>query len=337
MTINDVARECGVAASTVSRAFSRPGRVSAATAERIKEAAERLGYRATPLSLRTVTGQTGMIGLVVSDVTNPVYFPLIRGAEAAATERDWMTLLTDAQESARKERDGIDRSLTAVDGLLLAGTRMSDASIRLVAQQLPVVVCNRAVTGVHSVVADNARGIRRAVEHLADLGHTTITYVAGPEASWADGVRWRALREATYELEMRAVRVGPFPPTVDGGVSAVQALRRLDPTAVIAYNDLLAIGLLRGLAAAGVAVPSDVSVIGFDNIFGSDFCTPGLTTVAIPLRGLGGEAVARLAAQIDGGAGHQIRPTVVPTRLVVRDSTAPRRAQHRRARSSPPT
>lgn len=336
VTIYDVARECGVAASTVSRAFSRPGRVNPATAERIREAAERLGYRANPLARAVSTRRTGMIGLVVSDVTNPVYFPVIRGAQAAAAERDCTMLLTDARESMRTEREAIDRSYPMVDGLVLAGSRMSDASIRMVAQQTPLVVCNRAVTGVPSVVPDNARGIRRAVEHLGSLGHQAITYVAGPEASWADGMRWRAMREAALELEMRVVRVGPFPPTVAGGIGAVESLRRQDSTAVVAYNDLLAIGVLRGLSDAGVRVPRDVSVIGFDNIFGSDFCTPALTTVAAPLRSLGSEAVAHLVAQVEGARPQTARPVVLPARLVVRDSTAPARRAHRsRYRTSP--
>lgn len=335
VTIYDVARESGVAASTVSRAFSRPGRVNPATAERIREAADRLGYRANPLARAVTTGRTAIIGLVVSDVTNPVYFPVIRGAQAAAADRDLTVLLTDAEESARKEREGIDRALPMVDGVLLAGSRMSDAAIRVVAQRLPVVVCNRAVAGVASVVTDNARGIRRAVEHLGSLGHTTVTYLAGPEASWADGMRWRAVREAAHELELRAVRVGPSVPTVAGGVAATDSVLRHDPTAVVAYNDLLAIGLLRGLALAGVRVPADVSVVGFDNIFGSDFCTPALTTVAAPLRALGTEAVTHLAAQLAGAAPHAGAPIVLPARLVIRESTAPVRRQRRRKSTSP--
>lgn len=335
-TIYDVARECGVAASTVSRAFSRPGRVNPVTAERIREAADRLGYRANPLARAVTTGRTAMLALVVSDVTNPVYFPVIRGAEAAASEHGFTLLLTDAQESARKEREGIDRSLPMVEGLLLAGSRMSDASIRAVAQRTPVVVCNRAVTGVPSVVTDNPRGIRRAVEHLGSLGHTTVTYVAGPEASWADGMRWRAVREAALELELRAVRVGPFLPTVAGGADAVTSLLRQDTTAVLAYNDLLAIGMLRGLAQAGVRVPADVSVVGFDNIFGSDFCTPALTTVAAPLRALGSEALTHLVALARGTRPHDAGPVTLPARLVVRDSTGPVRRRQRRRKSTSP-
>jgi LacI family transcriptional regulator len=228
-TIYDVARECGVAPSTVSRAFSRPGRVNPVTAERIKATAERLGYRTNPIARALVAGRTAMIALVVSDVTNPVYFPIIRGAEQEASGAGFSMLLCDTRESARTERADIDRALPIVEGLVLSSSRMSDATIRTIAGRTPLVVLNRAVPAVPSVVTDNARGMRRAVEHLGELGHETITYVAGPDASWADGVRWRAVQEGAHELELRARRIGPYPPTVIGGVTAAQELVATPP------------------------------------------------------------------------------------------------------------
>lgn len=323
-TIYDVARECGVAPSTVSRAFSRPGRVNAHTADRIRAVAERLGYRTNPLARALPTGKTAMIALVVSDVTNPVYFPVIRGTEGAAAKAGYTLLLADAQESGVTEREAIERVLPIVEGIVLAGSRMSDTAIRKQAELVPLVVATRAVSGVPSVVADNARGIRRAVEHLGELGHETVTYVAGPEASWADGMRWRAVLEGCHELELRSRRLGPFVPTVAGGVAATTQVRDQQTTAVITYNDLLAIGLLRGFARAGVAVPAQVSVVGFDNIFGSDFCTPALTTLAAPLNAMGAAAVEELTAQISGAPPRTGKPAVLPVRLVVRDSTGPR-------------
>jgi LacI family transcriptional regulator, repressor for deo operon, udp, cdd, tsx, nupC, and nupG len=322
-TIYDVARECGVSPSTVSRAFSRPGRVSPATAERIKAAAERLGYRTNPIARALVAGRTAMIAVVVSDITNPVYFPVIRGAEQEASAAGFSMLLCDTRESARTERADIDRTLPIVEGLVLASSRMSDATIRTIAGRTPLVVLNRAVPAVPSVVTDNPRGMRRAVEHLGELGHTAITYVAGPEASWANGIRWRAVQEGAHELELRARRIGPFSPTVLGGLAAANELMNNPSTAVIAYNDLLAIGVLRGLARAGVVVPAQISVVGFDNIFGSDFCTPSLTTVAAPLHALGATAVKQLLAQINGGRPHPAEAGVLPAQLMVRESTAP--------------
>lgn len=295
-TIYDVARAAGVAPSTVSRAFSRPGRVKSETAERIRAVAAELGYRTNPVARALPTGRTGMIAMVLSDVTNPFYFEIIRGAQAAAAEAGYTILLADAQESVQLEKEAVERLLPTVEGLVLGTSRMPDSAIRRAAKQRPTVVLNRAVADVPSVVPDNASGTRKAVEHLHHLGHRSITYVAGPEASWADGMRWRSLRESAQTSDMTVRRVGPYPPTVGGGAAATAAVLQLPTSAVLAYNDLLAIGLMRGLAEARVPVPQHVSVVGFDNIFGSDFCTPSLTTVGSPtsMRNVDGTSSARV-------------------------------------------
>ncbi|MDQ2624785.1 MAG: LacI family transcriptional regulator, partial [Actinomycetota bacterium] len=321
-TIYDVARAAGVAPSTVSRAFSRPGRVNAETAERIRAVAEELGYRANPLARALPTGRTSLLALVVSDVTNPFFFDIIRGAEEAATQAGYTLLVADAHESATNEREALERMIALVEGVVLATSRMSDSAIRVLAKQRPTVVANRALTDVASVLTDNARGMRRAVEHLAELGHHTITYLAGPEASWADGMRWRSLHDGAFELELRSRRLGPFPPTVRGGRLAALEFAAQPSSAVVCYNDLVAIGFMRGLADLGARVPAEVSVIGFDNIFGSDFCSPALTTVAAPLRALGDQSVKRLLSQLRSSTPTESRPVMLPAQLLVRDSTA---------------
>jgi LacI family transcriptional regulator len=324
VTIYDVAQEAGVAPSTVSRTFSRPGRVNAETARHVREVAGRLGYRANPLARALSTSRTHMIALVVSDVANPFYAEIIQGAQRSAAEVGTTILLADSQESGRRERTALERLLPAVDGILLAGTRMSDSAIRMIAKQKPVVVLNRVVADVPCVVPDNALGLRRAAELLAELGHESVTYVAGPEASWADGMRWRSLRDAAADLRLVPRRIGPFSPDLDGGMRAAEVLRAQPSSAVIAYNDQLAIGILRGLTAHGVRVPRDVSVIGFDNIPAADLVTPGLTTVAAPLRLQGATAARHLLTMIEGGAARTGAPAVLPVKLVVRGSTAQR-------------
>ncbi|WP_029663725.1 LacI family DNA-binding transcriptional regulator [Cellulomonas sp. KRMCY2] len=331
-TIYDVAAAAGVAPSTVSRAFSRPGRVNAETAARIRAIAADLGYRANPLARALPTGRTSMLAVIVSDVTNPFFFEIIRGVEAAAADAGYVTLLVDTHESPSDERAAIDRAIPMVDAIVLATSRMSDNAIRMIAKQRPTVVLNRPMTDVPSLVSDNPRGMRRAVEHLGELGHRAVTYVAGPEASWADGMRWRSIREAVHELEMRVHRIGPYPPTLGGGFAAVRDLAQAPTTAVVAYNDLMAIGLMRGLSLGGVRVPHDVSVIGFDNIFGADFCSPALTTVAAPLRALGTVGVQLVLGLVSAGgrrgSAHPspVRPAMLPAQLVVRESTGPRRS-----------
>ncbi|HEY8719588.1 LacI family DNA-binding transcriptional regulator [Pengzhenrongella sp.] len=331
-TIYDVARAAGVAPSTVSRAFSRPGRVNADTAARVRQVAADLGYRTNPMARALPTGRTSMLAVIVADVTNPFFFEIVRGVESAAAEAGYVTLLVDTHESSSSERAAIDRAIPMVDAIVLASPRMSDNAIRMVAKQRPTVVLNRPMTDVPSVVSDQARGMRRAVEHLGELGHLALTYVAGPEASWADGMRWRSIREACYELDLRVHRIGPFAPTLAGGLAAADELAASPTTGVVTYNDLMAIGLMRGLLRAGARIPGDVSVIGFDNIFGSDFCSPPLTTVAAPLRALGTVATRMVLENLTAGTQGSVRartvvrspvlPALLPCQLLVRDSTA---------------
>lgn len=324
-TIYDVAQAAGVAASTVSRAFARPGRVNSETAARIFAAAEELGYRTSSLpGLVGSRTRTRALALVVTDITNPFYGEIIRGAHEAAGDLGYVILLSHTQEDAQLEREWTERELDAVEGILLASSRMSDSAIRMMAKQKPVIVLNRRLPEVPSLLVDNSRGARRAMEHLAELGHEAVTYVAGPETSWTDGVRWQSLREAAYELEMKLRRVGPSnTPTVEAGFRRARDVMQQPTTAVVAYNDVLAIGVMKGLRRLGVGVPDDVSVVGFDNILLAEVIEPELTTVAAPLHALGATGVKNLVGMI-GGAVPSRAPMVLPVKLVVRHSTAQR-------------
>ena len=252
-TIYDVAEVAGVSPSTVSRAFSRPGRVSTATAKRVREVAEQLGYRREHVQHTRPDGavRTHALCLVVSDVTNTVFSPIIRGAESAAAAAGYVVLLADAQEQDGLERRLVERSMPLTDGFVIASSRLSDTELRSLAKTAPVVVLNRVVPGLPSVIPDTGRGVRRASEHLVTLGHSRNTYIAGPEASWADGSRWRAVREASMELDLTEHRVGPVEPTGAGGRAAARAVVERGDGAVIAYNDLVAMGLIMGLRESG--------------------------------------------------------------------------------------
>jgi DNA-binding LacI/PurR family transcriptional regulator len=325
-TIYDVAAEAGVATSTVSRAYSRPGRVNADTAQRVFRAAERLGYRAGRLDGQQPADRAvhEAIGLVIADVTNPFYGEIIKGAHEAAREAGHQLILLHTNESPEVERQTIEHELDRVDGLVIASSRMTDSALRMVAGRKPVVLLNRIIPEASCVVSDSARGIRRAAEHLAALGHERIHYVAGPETSWSESVRWRAVREAAAELELEARRIGPNEPTVLAGLGAARRVAQADATAVLAYNDALAIGVMRGLRRLGVAVPGEVSVVGFDNIMLDELVDPPLTTIASPLYRMGFTGVRNCVA-VALGARPSGTPLVLPVRLVVRASTAQRR------------
>lgn len=326
-TIYDVARASGVAPSTVSRTFSRPGRVNVETADRVRRVAAEMGYRTKSVARALPGVRTGLIAVIVPDVPDRFFREVIRGAKGVANAEGFTVIVVDAQRSADAERSALDRLLPVVDGVILASSLLPDSSIRVAAKQRPTVVLNRAMTDVASVLTDSDGGIRQSVEHLAALGHRELTYIAGPAASWADGIRWRSFKVATQRLGLRARRIGPTRPTQAGGIAAAKAFTEQITTGVIAFNDFIAVGFIHGLTQLGLRVPDDVSVVGFDDMVGG-FDTPPLTTVATPLPHLGGHAMRTLLKQLAAGQrGREsptaVRPTRLPAQLVVRSSTAP--------------
>lgn len=319
-TIYDVAKATGVSPSTVSRALNKPGRLNQATERRIRDAAEELGYRINPMARALPTGKTGTIALLVSDITNPVYFDLVRGAERVASENGLTLVFAESQESPELELATAQRLQTSVDGLFLVASRLDDERIAGLAAAKPLVVANRLVPGVPAVVPDPRPGISAALDQLRERGHRRIAYLAGPEASWMNDVRWRTLFQFALDRSMSIVEIASASPTRDGGAEALPRVLAADVSAVLAYNDLLALGLLRAARDQGVDVPGRLSIVGFDDIFGADLPTPALSTVRTPLRELGETGIRRLLAEIDGAAEEAIPP--LPTTFVSRDSVA---------------
>lgn len=329
ITIYDVAAAAGVSASTVSRAFARPGRVSFATAERIRTVAEELGYQSVGVRRPMAQGNSrrGIIALAIADIANPVYFDMIVGAESEAAKNGYTLLLAHSQESSSIEREALERSMDIIDGIILSSSRMSDSAIRSMAKQKPTIVMNRGVNGVSSITTDNVRGVERCLEHLAALGHREVLYLAGPQASWANGMRWGAIKKLAPPLGMRYSAITPHAPTLEAGAAIVAEVVARRATAVIAFNDLLAMGIMHALQLRGMKVPNDVSIIGFDNSPASGLVRPGLTTVAAPLKALGETAVSNLLALTKGAVASADSALVLPTKLIVRNSTgAPRRS-----------
>lgn len=320
--IYDVARAAGVATSTVSRAFSNPGRVGEATRAHVLKVAADLGYQPNPHARALTSRRTQTIAMVVSDITNPHFFELIRGAEMRARAAAYTLVLVNAEESPRMEFEQIKRMARSVDGFLLAASRQPDENLQKLAAEHTAVLINRRVPGLPSVVLEHTEGCRQMVAHLASLGHTSVVYLAGPRNSWMAASRWAAIQSAAAEHGLTATRTGPYMPTVANGGAAADAAIRTGATAVIAHNDLLAIGVLRRLADRSVRVPDDVSVVGFDDIFAADLCTPRLTTLGGAHADVGRAAVEILLEAI--GAPRDQRPPpqiVLPSQLVLRDST----------------
>lgn len=322
-TIYDVARLAGVSPSTVSRALNRPGRISPATSARIHAAADELDFRANPMARALPTGRSQTLGMLVADITNPMFFDVARGAERAAAAKGYTLVIAESQESDKREAEAADRVLPSVDGMILVTTRLADAEITRLAQRKPLVVLNREVEGVDSVVADIVPGVDQAVAHLHDLGHRTLAFLAGPERSWMSGARQRVLHERAAARGLALTVIGPGEPSRAGGRAALSRVIASGATAVIAYNDLMAIGLLKAAQEVDVAVPAAFSIIGFDDIFGADLTTPALTTVRTPLAQMGELAVRATLDPVEFRAHRsEVR---LDTELVIRRSTGPAR------------
>jgi len=323
VTITDVARAAGVAPSTVSRAVTRPDRVNAVTREHVLEVANRLGYRPSPVARALGSGRTRTLALVLPDITNPYFAGVIRGAERQAAATGHVLVIGSSEESGRAEWRIVEKLAGSVDGFLIVSSRMSDQRIVQTAGLRPVVLVNRQTPGVTSVSPDQESGTRQIIEHLASLGHREVLFLAGPPESWLGSRRWAGISAAAKRHRMTARRVGPFPPSIEGGYVGGEAALSDLATAVIAHNDLLAIGVLLRLASRGVRVPEALSVVGFDNIFGSDWCDPPLTTLSDRTDQAGRSAIDLLVSLIED-EGEDAEPPaqiVAPTELVIRRST----------------
>ncbi len=321
VTIRDVANASGVHISTVSRTFSAPHLVNAETRVRVLAAADQLGYRPNRAARALITGRTHNIGLIVADIANPFFPPLIKAAEAQARQRDYHLFVADTNEDATVEEELVRALAKQVDGVLLCSPRMSNQLIERLRREVPLVAVNRRVGNVPAVLMNVAQGARMAIEHLLQLGHRTIALAAGPRGSWTGRELRRAATAAARSGGATLQVFGPNPPTEQAGRALADSLLRSGATAVLAYNDLMAIGLMEELKSRGVQMPDELSVVGIDDIALSRVTHPKLTTVATPTSAAGRAAVDMLLSQDrDGAAAGQI---MLDTTLIIRESTGP--------------
>lgn len=321
VTILDVARVAGVATSTVSRALTQPGRVSESMRKHVTSVALELGYRPNEQARSLSSGRTHSLALLIPGATNPYFFDLIRGTQIESKLRGYRHMLVDTEGLSELE-DQYLRELTGqVDGVVLAGSRLSDERVFEIAGKLPMVVVNREIEGVPSVVVDTSTAAAQALNYLASLGHSRVAFLGGPISSWSSRKRWEALQEASARLDIECLNLGHFGETQSGAAAADAALHHR-VTACIFFNDMLAISALKRFTELGVSVPSDISVVGCDDIFGADFCSPPLTTLTARIDQVARTATNMLLTRLLG------LPAVrqherVPALLTVRQSTGP--------------
>lgn len=327
VTIRDVAMAVGVSTTTVSRALSDPTKVSPATRERVIAAARELKYTPNLAASGLRGGRTGTIGLLVPDLSNPYFAAVSRGIALGARAHGVAVFVTDSQEDPQIELEVLAGLVRQTDGVILCSPRAMPEDATVVGDK-PVVVVNHELPGARSISVDHAAGMSLAVDHLYAMGHRRIAYAGGPSRSWSDAQRRDAARVAgTRQTELEIVEVGPFSPTVEGGHVAAGVVLATSATAVITFNDVMAIGLIRRAQGLNLRIPHDLSVIGFDDIFMAGVISPTLTSVHGDLNEVGRRAIDLLLEALepcpDGSAPNDRGPELLPAQLVVRESSAP--------------
>jgi LacI family transcriptional regulator len=338
VTLRDVARVAEVHPGTVSRALNDRTRalVNAETARRVIAAAEELGYRPNPIARGLKTNRSYTVGVLVPDLTNPLFPPIVRGIEDRLGAAGYTSLIASTDNDPARERlDVTALRARQVDGFISATARRDDAIVReMVAAGEHVVLVNGATPGgsVASVTTDDRAGARLAVDHLVGLGHRAIAHLGGPQ-SLATGHRRlegfvAAMRGAGVPLDERLIRCGATFSEEEGASACRELLEDgLAFTAIVAGNDLMALGCYDVLRERGLRCPDDVSVVGFNDIRFADRFDPPLTTVRLPHHELGTTAAELLLERLEDGDAAPRHVTVEPE-LVVRGSTrAPRAAR----------
>ncbi len=331
-TIADVARRAAVSTATVSRVLAGLGHATPETQARVLEAARELDYRPSAIARSLKRQSTQTFGLIVTDIENPYFPELVRVVEDAARAEGYSILLCNAADDPDREMFYLDLLVERrVDGLIIAASSLGARHGEwLAAAPLPVVLINTAAPDVDlpSIASDNRDGGRQSADHLLALGHRRFGYLMPPPRNADAPERLAGVRDGldAAGLGSDAVVVATGAPLVGGGEAAMLELLDRAPatTAVVAYNDLMAIGAMRALRRRGRRVPADVSVVGFDDVALSAYVDPPLTTIAQSTAEMGRWAVEQLTRAVRGRNGVTTGAVVrLPVRLQARGSSGP--------------
>lgn len=321
--IADVAERAAVSSATVSRVMNDRFLGAPEIAERVRLAAEALGYSPSPVARSLALGTTKTTAFVVPDLANPAFQNVLSRLTKAASKDDVRVLVADSGESPEEEALLAVETRRRCDSIVLCAPRMpADVLERLAPSLEPLVLINRPADGlgVSSISVDYAAGVTDLARHLAGLGHRHLVYVEGPPTSASNAARRDALQAFAAAEGVRLDRIAAGSRSADGHRVA-DAVLETGATAALAFNDLVAVGLLTGLGERGVPVPDRLSVTGFDDIDLARYVRPALTTATVPWEELGGTAWERLQAAMDGAPAPE--PLVLAPRMIVRGSTGP--------------
>jgi LacI family transcriptional regulator len=332
-TIKDVAERCGVHPSTVSRALSgaMSHLVAPDVAKRIRAAAAALGYQVNVTAAGLRTGRSGLIGVLAPDIADPGFPPVLSGITETLGAEGYATIVVDVGPDRSRQQELVEKLIArGVDGLVLATVTLNDPVVgHCLAASIPAVLVNRSDSSrrLPAVVTDDEAGMRLAVEHLVSLGHSRIGHIAGPQHVSTGALRRAGFKAAATKagLAVHGIETAPAYTREEGRLAALRLLdRKIPPTAIVAANDLLALGIYDALALRDLRCPADVSVVGHNDMPYVDMLAPPLTTVRIAQRDMGNQAARLLLDAIADPAARRERVVFEP-RLIVRGSTAPPR------------
>jgi LacI family transcriptional regulator len=327
-TMRDVAGLARVSVQTVSCVVNRTGTISPETRERVWNAIEQLNYRRDPIARSMRTRQTRLIGLLVLDITNPVHSIIASAVEACSFAEDYKVVLYNVGEDVQREREYLAAAAEGlIDGLIIVNTTdREDTTTFLKNEKVAAVLIDcLATTTIPTVAVDNVKAAYLATRHLIEQGHRRITHISGSATNLMAQQRQQGYEQAMadYGLTYRKVLVARSQQWhYRAGYESMQELLHDDglPTAIFAASDLMAIGAYRAIAEAGLRVPDDVSVVGFDDIEAASYAVPALTTIRQPFAEIAAKAVS-LLLQLIGGEDPEITQILLPPELIVRQST----------------
>ena len=327
VTMRDVARQAGVSMMTVSRVVNNKGEISAATRQLVQEVIDRLGYRPSHIARGLATNRTGTLGLIVPDNANPFFSELTRAAEELAFAAGYNVFLCNTAEETERELASLfSLEQKRVDGLLVCSPRLKTQKLEhALKRHRAVVLFNRPLEyrGFGLVMVDDQLGGRIATTHLVETGHRTIGFLTGPPTSHSGRQRLTGYQEvlASKGIESQAGWTKPCKPSIEGGKRAALTFLQAHPecTALLCYNDLVAIGALQACDELDRSVPTDLAIVGFDDIPLAALVTPPLTTCAVPLDEIGRTGMETLIKLVEDEKDAP-EPTIIQPTLVIRSS-----------------
>jgi len=324
ITMAQVAQYAGVSQASVSRVLNGVTTVDPDIVAKVTRAVAALNYSPSEAARSLVRGRSHTVALLVPDLENPVFQGILKGLSEAAARDGYRVLVADSAESVHVESEIAIEARSKCDALVLVSPRMPDADLReLMERAAPVVVVNRMITGTLAaqLSVDYATAIGELASHLLDFGHRRIAYLSGPALSYANELRARGLGEFVREHRDVELLTIPAGSSMEAGYDAADAVLETGATAAIAFNDLVALGMMSRLREVGVEIPEQLSVVGLDDIPQARFAAPPLTTMSVPRHEIGRQAWSRMRDLIDGrlsSHGLSYRPT-----LIARASSGP--------------